>query len=46
MHDKTNTGYFSVCVLAEVTETRKLWRHIEPHMKKALQTVYLREVSR
>ena len=27
------------------SDTRKLWRSIEPHLKKALQTVYLREVS-
>lgn len=26
-------------------DTRKLWRNIEPHLKKAMQTVYLREVS-
>ena len=24
---------------------RKLWRNIEPHLRKALETVYLREVS-
>lgn len=28
------------------TETHKLWKNIEPHLKKAMQTVYLREVSR
>uniref|UniRef100_A0A3P9B2C2 Origin recognition complex, subunit 5 n=1 Tax=Maylandia zebra TaxID=106582 RepID=A0A3P9B2C2_9CICH len=28
------------------TDTHKLWKHIEPHLKKAMQTVYLREVSR
>uniref|UniRef100_A0A8C5G2V5 Origin recognition complex subunit 5 n=1 Tax=Gouania willdenowi TaxID=441366 RepID=A0A8C5G2V5_GOUWI len=27
------------------TETHKLWRNIEPHLKKAMQTVYIREVS-
>ncbi|CAJ0940290.1 unnamed protein product [Ranitomeya imitator] len=27
------------------TETHKLWRNIEPHLKKAMQTVYLREIS-
>ncbi|KAM9705688.1 origin recognition complex subunit 5 isoform 2-T2 [Menidia menidia] len=27
------------------TETHKLWKNIEPHLKKAMQTVYLREVS-
>uniref|UniRef100_A0A669F9Q2 Origin recognition complex, subunit 5 n=1 Tax=Oreochromis niloticus TaxID=8128 RepID=A0A669F9Q2_ORENI len=27
------------------TDTHKLWKHIEPHLKKAMQTVYLREVS-
>ncbi|CAL1568505.1 unnamed protein product [Knipowitschia caucasica] len=26
-------------------DTHKLWRNIEPHLKKAMQTVYLREVS-
>ena len=30
---------------AEMTDSRKLWRNIEPHLKKALHTVYLREVS-
>ncbi|XP_034382663.1 origin recognition complex subunit 5 [Cyclopterus lumpus] len=27
------------------TDTHKLWRNMEPHLKKAMQTVYLREVS-
>lgn len=27
------------------TDTHKLWRNIEPHLKKAMQTVYIREVS-
>lgn len=31
---------------AKETDTHKLWRNIEPHLKKAMQTVYLREVSR
>ena len=31
---------------SDVGDTRKLWKNIEPHLKKALQTVYLREVSR
>lgn len=26
-------------------DTRRLWRNIEPHLKKAMQTVYLREIS-
>uniref|UniRef100_A0A3Q2DE36 Origin recognition complex subunit 5 n=1 Tax=Cyprinodon variegatus TaxID=28743 RepID=A0A3Q2DE36_CYPVA len=30
---------------AKETETHKLWKNIEPHLKKAMQTVYLREVS-
>ncbi|XP_013394402.1 origin recognition complex subunit 5 [Lingula anatina] len=30
---------------ATISESRKLWKHIEPFLKKALQTVYLREVS-
>lgn len=37
-----------LCFLSSVkeTDTHKLWRNIEPHLKKAMQTVYLREVSR
>ncbi|KAG0710203.1 Origin recognition complex subunit 5 [Chionoecetes opilio] len=31
---------------AEEEDVRPLWRNIEPHLKKALSTVYLREVSR
>ncbi len=31
---------------ATVNDFRKLWKNIEPHLKKALQTIYLREVSR
>ncbi|XP_037077022.1 origin recognition complex subunit 5-like [Pollicipes pollicipes] len=27
-------------------DARRLWRHVEPHLKAALKTVYLREVSR
>lgn len=27
------------------SDTHKLWRNIEPHLKKAMQTIYLREVS-
>ncbi|XP_064605103.1 origin recognition complex subunit 5-like [Liolophura sinensis] len=30
---------------ATCDDTIKLWKNIEPHLKKALQTVYLREVS-
>ncbi|XP_038068907.1 origin recognition complex subunit 5-like isoform X2 [Patiria miniata] len=30
---------------ASEKDSHKLWRHIEPHLKKALQTVYLREVT-
>ncbi|ESO91435.1 hypothetical protein LOTGIDRAFT_209785 [Lottia gigantea] len=30
---------------ATMNDSRKLWRNIEPHLRKALQTVYLREVS-
>ncbi|XP_014770006.1 origin recognition complex subunit 5 isoform X1 [Octopus bimaculoides] len=30
---------------ATMNDSRKLWKNIEPHLKKALQTVYLREVS-
>lgn len=30
---------------ASEKDLKKLWRNIEPHLKKALQTVYLREVS-
>lgn len=31
---------------AEEGDVRKLWRNIEPHLKKALTSVYLRQVSR
>ncbi|XP_076845870.1 origin recognition complex subunit 5 [Brachyhypopomus gauderio] len=30
---------------AKESDTHKLWRKIEPHLKRAMQTVYLREVS-
>uniref|UniRef100_A0A3Q2KSP7 Origin recognition complex subunit 5 n=1 Tax=Equus caballus TaxID=9796 RepID=A0A3Q2KSP7_HORSE len=30
---------------ASERDTRKLWRNVEPHLKKAMQTVYLREIS-
>ncbi|XP_069816078.1 origin recognition complex subunit 5 isoform X2 [Dendropsophus ebraccatus] len=30
---------------AKETDTHKLWRNIEPHLKRAMQTVYLREIS-
>lgn len=30
---------------ATVNDTKKLWKNIEPHLKKALHTLYLREVS-
>ncbi|XP_052281401.1 origin recognition complex subunit 5-like isoform X2 [Dreissena polymorpha] len=30
---------------ATMGDTKKLWKHIEPHLKKALCTLYLREVS-
>ncbi|KAJ8381753.1 hypothetical protein SKAU_G00025310 [Synaphobranchus kaupii] len=30
---------------AKEKDAHKLWRNIEPHLKKAMQTVYLREVS-
>uniref|UniRef100_A0A8C2T3C0 Origin recognition complex subunit 5 n=1 Tax=Coturnix japonica TaxID=93934 RepID=A0A8C2T3C0_COTJA len=30
---------------AKERDTRKLWKNIEPHLKKAMQTVYLREIS-
>ena len=30
---------------ATYSDSRKLWRNIEPYLKKALHTVYLREVS-
>ncbi|KAK3103287.1 hypothetical protein FSP39_018199 [Pinctada imbricata] len=29
----------------EIPDARKLWKNVEPHLKKALQTVYLREIS-
>ncbi|XP_077977106.1 origin recognition complex subunit 5-like [Glandiceps talaboti] len=39
--------YIEPIVKGEATleNAPKLWRNIEPHLKKALQTVYLREVS-
>uniref|UniRef100_A0A8C0FAA5 Origin recognition complex subunit 5 n=1 Tax=Bubo bubo TaxID=30461 RepID=A0A8C0FAA5_BUBBB len=30
---------------ANERDTRKLWKNIEPHLKKAMHTVYLREIS-
>ncbi|KAJ8391091.1 hypothetical protein AAFF_G00097120 [Aldrovandia affinis] len=30
---------------AKEKDTHKLWRNIEPHLKRAMQTVYLRDVS-
>ncbi|XP_064417512.1 origin recognition complex subunit 5 isoform X3 [Latimeria chalumnae] len=30
---------------AKETDTHRLWRNIEPHLKKAMQTIYLREIS-
>ncbi|XP_053377322.1 origin recognition complex subunit 5-like isoform X2 [Mercenaria mercenaria] len=30
---------------ASLNDTKKLWKNIEPHLKKALHTLYLREVS-
>ncbi|KAJ1161837.1 hypothetical protein NDU88_002318 [Pleurodeles waltl] len=30
---------------AKENDTRRLWKNIEPHLKKAMQTVYLREIS-
>ncbi|KAK3579067.1 hypothetical protein CHS0354_029927 [Potamilus streckersoni] len=33
------------CGEATSDDSKKLWKNIEPHLKKALQTVYLREVS-
>ncbi|XP_029391291.1 origin recognition complex subunit 5 isoform X2 [Mus pahari] len=49
---RPNTGCFEPFVLyfpdysiAGERDTRKLWRNIEPHLKKAMQTVYLREIS-
>jgi len=33
-----------VCV-ATVDDTHKLWRNIEPHLRKCLHSVYLREVT-
>lgn len=40
--------YCEPVVQGEVEEddVRRLWRNIEPHLKKAMSTVYLREVSR
>jgi len=33
-----------ICV-ATVDDTHKLWRNIEPHLRKCLHNVYLREVT-
>ncbi|XP_041346768.1 origin recognition complex subunit 5-like [Gigantopelta aegis] len=30
---------------AKIEHFRKLWKNIEPHLKKSLQTIYLREIS-
>ncbi|OCT76899.1 hypothetical protein XELAEV_18032103mg [Xenopus laevis] len=30
---------------AKETDSHKLWKNIEPHLKRAMQTVYLREIS-
>nr|XP_033814361.1 origin recognition complex subunit 5 isoform X2 [Geotrypetes seraphini] len=30
---------------AKESDTHRLWKNIEPHLKKAMQTVYLREIS-
>ncbi|XP_029472133.1 origin recognition complex subunit 5 isoform X2 [Rhinatrema bivittatum] len=30
---------------AKESDTHRLWKNIEPHFKKAMQTVYLREIS-
>jgi len=30
---------------ATVDDTHKLWRNIEPHLRKCLHSVYLREVT-
>ncbi|KAM8967885.1 origin recognition complex subunit 5 [Pelodytes ibericus] len=30
---------------AKESDSHKLWRNIEPHLKRAMQTVYLREIS-
>lgn len=30
---------------AKESDTHKLWRNVEPHLKRAVQSVYLREVS-
>ncbi|XP_029681569.1 origin recognition complex subunit 5 isoform X2 [Takifugu rubripes] len=49
---RPNTGCLEPLLLhfpdyskAKETDTHKLWRNIEPHLKRAMQTVYLREVS-
>uniref|UniRef100_A0A8C5A798 Origin recognition complex subunit 5 n=1 Tax=Gadus morhua TaxID=8049 RepID=A0A8C5A798_GADMO len=43
-HAQTPAGSGSDTNLKE-SDTHKLWRNIEPHLKKAMQTVYLRDVS-
>ena len=42
---KLSTEFLSTFISAELGESKKLWKNIEPHLKKALQTLYLREVS-
>jgi len=34
----------NICA-ATVEDTHKLWRNIEPHLRKCLHNVYLREVT-
>lgn len=41
-----NLWFFTTYFLAaSLSDTKKLWKNIEPHLKKALTTLYLREVS-
>ncbi|RUS89133.1 hypothetical protein EGW08_003141 [Elysia chlorotica] len=45
---RLNFDYFIDPVKTEEcapSNTRKLWKNVEPHLKKALKSVYLREVS-
>jgi len=42
--EEMSQSVFFVSV-ATVDDTHKLWRNIEPHFRKCLNSVYLREVS-
>jgi hypothetical protein len=46
-HSNFIASWNNFCFLAaNPDDVRKLWKNVEPHLKSALQTVYLREISR